>query len=448
MHTLREITAARRGQHGWSGFAMGAEGDHMGRTRTGRVWRFAVVGLAVALTAAACGSGDDDDSASGGSGAETPEVSESRGFDGATITVAGIGSANNFADADIGAQARFKRANDTDELDGIQIEYLEFADDKQDPAVATSETRRLVTQEQVFALVPDLSAVNPGPYLAQQHVPYVGFAFDNTYCTREPDDSIWGFGFNGCLVPADPPVMPDSYRHLYSYVSEKTGEDKPSIVLFSQDNQSGQSSTGFQRTAAEGAGFDVVYAEAVVPLTTSDYSPYVQDWLSADDGEQPDAMYCLLSVQCLGIWSAVKAAGYEGTFQTPLYSDLLVAPLAGTVAVSFYNVEPNDGLTQLQEDLEAFKPGTKVSATNAPAYFAADMFIQALKKVDTNVTPEAVQQALANQTWEIEGFVGPVKYPDSTVASTPSCNALLQSDGSAWKVIEPYDCSETQHPVE
>jgi ABC-type branched-subunit amino acid transport system substrate-binding protein len=425
----------------------------MDKRRIGLVGRLAIVGLAVALTAAACGSSDDDDSASEeesganeSSGTETRAAS--RGFDGTTITVAGMGSATNFADADVGAQARFKRANDTDELDGITIDYLEFADDKQDPAVATSEARRLVTQEQIFAIVPNLSAVNPGPYLAQQHVPYVGFAFDNTYCSTEPDDSIWGFGFNGCLVPAEPPVMPDSYRNLYSYVSEKTGEDEPSIVLFSNDNQSGQNSVRFQSASAEGAGFDVVYAEGVVPLATSDYSPYVQDWLSADDGEQPDAMYCLLSVQCLQIWAAVQAAGYEGTFQTSLYTDLLVEPLAGTVAQSFYNVEPNEGLTQLQEDLEAFEPGTEISATNAPAYFAADMFIQALKEVGTNVTPEAVQEALANQTWEIEGFVGPIEYPDSTVASTPSCNSLLESNGTAWTVVVPFGCSDKQYPVE
>jgi ABC-type branched-subunit amino acid transport system substrate-binding protein len=423
----------------------------MGRGRNRLTGRVALIGLALVMAAAtiACGSSDDDSAGSGGGGGSGSGGSgSSRGFDGEAIKVAGIGSATNFAEADVGAQARFQRFNETNELEGIQIEYTEFVDDRQDPAQATSEIRRLVTQEQVFGLVPNLSAVNPGDYLAQQQVPYVGMAFDNTYCSQEPDDSIWGFGYNGCLVPADPPVMPDSYRNLYAHVSEKTGEDEPSIVLFSQDNQSGQSSTRFQQAAAEGAGFDVVYAEPVVPVATSDYTPFVQDWLSADDGDQPDAMYCLLSVQCLEIWPVVQAAGYEGTFQTSLFSDLLIQPLAGTVASAFYNTEPNDGLTQMQEDLEAFEPGTEVSATNAYAYFAADMFIQALKEVGTDVTPEAVQEALANQTWEIEGFVGPTRYPDSTVAATPSCNALLESDGTAWTVLEPYSCSETQHPVE
>jgi ABC-type branched-subunit amino acid transport system ATPase component len=138
-------------------------------------------------------------------------------------------------------------------------------------------------------------------------------------------------------VPADPPVMPDSYGQLYKYVSD-----------------------------------------------------------------QPDAIYCMLEIQCLQIWPEVQAAGFEGTFQTPLYTDLLVEQLAGTVAVAFYNVEPNHGLTQMQEDLEAFEPGTEVSASNAPAYFAADMFVQALKDVGPNVTPDAVQLAPGKVTALLE----------------------------------------------
>jgi ABC-type branched-subunit amino acid transport system substrate-binding protein len=65
-----------------------------------------------------------------------------------------------------------------------------------------------------------------------------------------------------------------------------------------------------------------------------------------------------------------------------------------------------------------------VSATNAYAYFSADMFIEAIKNVEGDITPESVQQALANQTWEIEGFVGPVEY--LLQASDQSLNQLGQ----------------------
>ena len=55
------------------------------------------------------------------------------GFDGKTIKVSGLVSASNFFDAPIGAEARFKVANDTNELGkGVTIEYGDTADDKFD----------------------------------------------------------------------------------------------------------------------------------------------------------------------------------------------------------------------------------------------------------------------------------------------------------------------------
>jgi ABC-type branched-subunit amino acid transport system substrate-binding protein len=377
-------------------------------------------------------------------------VTSSRGFDGTTIKVAGIGNGRDFGTADVGTKARFKRANDTNELNGIKLSYAEFADEKQDPATALSEVRRLVTQQQIFAIVPDLSAINPGPYLNEQHVPYIGWAFDNTYCSVTPSTSLYGFGYNGCLVPASPPVMPDNYASLFKYVSTKSGKAKPSIVLFSADIQSGKNSARYQATAAEGAGFNVVYAKGSVPLTTSDYSPYVQAWLTADGGKPPDAINCLAQVQCIAAFAAVKAAGYKGVFQEGVGPvDVLLKPFAGAVTVGFYNTEPNAGLTQMQSDFEAVKPGTKLDTPNTAAYFAADMFIQGLKKLGKNITPEALQKALANQTWQIPGLAGPTKYPAASVVSVSSCsNVLEDADGTAWKTVVPFSCSDKTFPID
>ena len=49
-------------------------------------------------------------------------------------------------------------ANDTNEIPGIKLQFAEFADDKADPASALSAARRLTTQDQVFAIVPDLAS--------------------------------------------------------------------------------------------------------------------------------------------------------------------------------------------------------------------------------------------------------------------------------------------------
>src|SRR5271154_5627612 len=89
----------------------------------------------------------------------------SRGFDGKTIKVAGIYNASNFAGAEVGAQAVFKQVNATNYLKGVKIQFVGMQNDQGDPATALTEMRQLVTQDQIFAVVPDLSSVNPQQYL-------------------------------------------------------------------------------------------------------------------------------------------------------------------------------------------------------------------------------------------------------------------------------------------
>src|SRR5579862_7392911 len=56
-------------------------------------------------------------------------VKSSRGFDGTTIKVAGLEQVSQFAGAEIGAEARIKRFNDTNEIPGLKIQFVEVADD-------------------------------------------------------------------------------------------------------------------------------------------------------------------------------------------------------------------------------------------------------------------------------------------------------------------------------
>jgi hypothetical protein len=82
--------------------------------------------LAGLVIVGACGSGGGTSTSSDGSLTKT-------------IKVAGLGHLAQFADAATGAQARFKRFNDTNEMPGVKIKFTEFADDKGDPATVTSE---------------------------------------------------------------------------------------------------------------------------------------------------------------------------------------------------------------------------------------------------------------------------------------------------------------------
>jgi len=64
-----------------------------------------------------------------------------RGFDGKTVIVAGMGT-TTVAGEDVGARARFKVFNDTNEMPGVRIRYVGFNNDNNDPATALGIARK------------------------------------------------------------------------------------------------------------------------------------------------------------------------------------------------------------------------------------------------------------------------------------------------------------------
>ena len=375
-----------------------------------------------------------------------------RGFNGKTITVGGLYPVASFSGADVGTRAYFQQLNKTNYLKGIKIKFVTAVDDQSDPAVALTAARQLVTQYQVFAIVPDLSAVNPVTYLTAQQVPYVGEAFDSTYCSPKPTTKLWGFAYNGCLLPTHASTVPDGYSDLYNYVKAKTGSSRPTVALFSANNASGAQAAKVQTVSFKGAGFNVVYARAAVPPVATDYTPYVQQLMTAANGKQPSTIYCLLAVQCVAVWKDLQNSGFTGTYGTPLGSvPALTASLQGTVSSAFYNIAPNPGLTTMQNAMDAVAPGTQLAGySNVPGYFAASMFALAVHNVQVKkqaITPANVQKALSVIQWSIPRLVGPISYPASTVGPTPFCGTFVAYTGGTIKVVTPYSCSTKSFKV-
>ena len=140
-----------------------------------------------------------------------------------------------------------------------------------------------------------MSQFNPGDYFTQQQVPYFGSAFDNSYCSKTPSTKLWGFGYNGCLVPSDPSYLANTAANPYTYVSKKTGKKQPTAALFSNDTQSGKNSVKFGTKVYNTAGFKVVAGNSQMPVPpVSDYTPYAQAMLTADNGNPPTSS-CAIS---------------------------------------------------------------------------------------------------------------------------------------------------------
>jgi ABC-type branched-subunit amino acid transport system substrate-binding protein len=382
--------------------------------------------------------------------APTNATAQVRGFDGSTITVAGIGIKGQLPLAETGARARIKRFNDDNEVKGIEIEFAEFVNDNQDPATSLSELRRLVTQVGIFALVADISLTNPADYLEQEKVLNFGGGFDDSYCSPKVTTKLWAFGVGGCFTPSDPSFVSDSFKTFYEYTSKQSGKKRPTLMITAPDNTSGKASSQVYAVAAQGAGFKVVSVETKLPPEgASDYTPYAQDVLNADDGKAPDATFCLAGPFCLGLYALVQANDYQGVFSHGLYTDALVEPLAGsTTNFNAENFSSNTaGMKEFKADMDAVEPGSsaKVDIGALFGYGSTDMFIQALKKVaakgKSNITPENVQKVASTMTWEWKGVMGPLEYPKSTVMQFPACYSQMVSNGTAWETVVPYECS-------
>src|SRR5947209_4782140 len=110
------------------------------------LWRTRVgVGIvAAALVATACSS-----SAKKSSNA----TSTVPGVTATEIRVAGIEAKALWAGVELGAQARFDRENAAGGVYGRKIKLVETADDKLDPTTDVQETRRILAQDNIFAVV-------------------------------------------------------------------------------------------------------------------------------------------------------------------------------------------------------------------------------------------------------------------------------------------------------
>ncbi|HEY3669612.1 MAG TPA: ABC transporter substrate-binding protein [Acidimicrobiia bacterium] len=370
------------------------------------------------------------------------------GFDGKTIKVSGLGFATNFADAAVGAQARFEKANDTNELKGVKIDFGEFADDKSDATTSVNEARRLVEQDGVFAIVPMVSSTAPGDYLNLKKVPYFGWGFDKSYCGT--GDQLYGLGFDGCVLPPSPKVVPDfAAGTAFKYATDTLDIKHPTIAGIGTDSASGNTAMQSFIAQATGSGFKVVWAKHSLPAppaVVGDYSPYAQQILASNGGKGPDVVWIASGVSdSLGLPKALTAAGYQGTIITSLYADALLKPLAGTYAVA--PIAPFEqhsaGTDAMVADIKAFKPDAKPSTTMAVGYFSADFFIKAVKKAGLeHLTREAVQNAAAHMTYAIPNAVGPTQFPRGFQALNTYCAAMVKdADGSAWTVAVPYTCT-------
>lgn len=404
--------------------------------RTSKVLVTAVAAAAVALGSL---------SAAGSAGAQ----SSVRGVTDSTIKIGGLGYTAFYEEAGKAAKARFDAANKNGEIPGgRKIDYIGFTDDKSSADTNLSETRRLIDQEQVFGIAPVMSPAfgSAGTYINQQKVPTIGWGISAAFCVA---GNKYVYGFTGCLVP-NPPTYPGNtwgelLNQYFKNQGVSTGAKGKTAAIIADNNDSGKQGVEVIGATAEAVGMKIVYSEAAMPpppATVTDFTPYVQDIMTSNGGKQPDVVFLVVAPSNVyGLGPALTQAGFTGIDTNAVgYAPAFAGLTKGWQAFTQFATPESTSsqMAQINADLKAAGLD-KVGQPGLGGYFSADMFVQILKKVGKNLTPERFQAVAAKFKYEIPNVVGPTYYPAGFKAGTP-CGQFAESDGSAFKVTADFAC--------
>ena len=405
------------------------------------------MGLGVLLATSCASTSNDESSGSGGSDSGSSGSGEVRGVTEDSITIGSLSEAKTYTGIDMGAKARFERANRDGGIHGRQIDFVGLKDDGQEAGRNLDQARELVNSDEVFAVAPVVSQYflpQSSDFLAQSEVPFVGWGFMPGFC-----DNDYGYGFNGCLIGQE-------YVNtaLVDPVIEATGKEASELKVAIQtgDDAAGKSGAAQYAATLEERGAEVVYQESTIATAnqTTDYSPFVQAVLATD----PDLVYASARfADVIGFSGAMRQAGFEG----PIVNFVGYVPglldaqpsVAQALQGSWVNsqIPPSESdspaIEQIHEDLEAIGEDPFISLGAALGYWSADVLVQQLEAAGEDLTPEAFQTAMEDFTYEpMDGGIGPVSFPSDKNAPTP-CSAIVAIEDAKYEVLEPMACYET-----
>ncbi|WP_455360456.1 ABC transporter substrate-binding protein [Streptomyces sp. SYSU K21746] len=406
---------------------------------------------AALLLATACNSASTSNSGNPGN-SPGKNGGSVRGVTANSIKVGGIVSmttAGGYSkkDTDLGARARYLRANEEGGIHGRKIDYLGAEDDGQDPARNMAAARKLVQQDKVFAVAPMSSVTFSGAdFLEQSKVPTFGWGTLPAFCGPKHI-----YGYNGCLVPMPGGTLNQTWPEGIATVLGGSAKGK-SVALIATDNDAGKFGI---RTFTQGfttAGFTVSYAKASVPATAvpNDWSTYTKEIMRSDGGQAPDAVISVMQTpNNIGLFTSLKRAGYRGLLSDPtdydpglLTKDATRQALDGVhVLLQFEPFEStSENMARFKADIRKAAGGKDVPLNMhmMTGYMSADLFVSIAQKAGKDLTVESFQTA-AGSFSDTGTLVGDRSEPKGQRESF-GCGALVQLRNGRYEVSVPFKC--------
>lgn len=376
---------------------------------------FALVAASVTWTAA-----DGAGAARSATTTTRPAVGVTR----TTVTVAGlVGADPASTGADVGAQARFARA---DRRGGVAGRTVTYGGNAPDAATAASTA---------FAVVPAVDEALDAGALAQASVPFVGSAASPAWNANR-----FGFGFVGAQAALQTKVVSPAWGARLRALLGSAQSSNVSLAV--DDSDLGRARAAQAGTSLRAAGFVVATTVSVPapPAPLPDLTPLAGQLATGS----PAVVVLLTSpAATTRIAQLLAGIGFTGTVaaDAAMYQPTDPAIAGGlSVLVPYAPFEQTTAANErLAADVEAFAPGTKLTPGIAAGYWSADLFLQVLAKTGERLTRERFLAVAQHFRYQVPSTIGPSRWPAAHSRGVP-CGALVQSDGTQYLVAEAYAC--------
>ena len=328
-----------------------------------------------------------------------------------------------------GLMAAFDEANKAGGVKGHKIELIS-ADDGYEPAKAITAAKKLIDEDKVFALVgsvgtPTSAAVQP--IASQADVPFIG-AFTGAEFLRNP------------YKPGVINIRASYFQETEAMVEHLTKDlGYTRIAIFYQDDAFGQAGlTGVKQA------LDKRHMQLVAEGTYERNTTAVKGALLSIMKGNPQAVIMIGAYQpCAAFIKLAHQVKLAATFVNISFvgSDALAKELgadgAGVVVTQVVPL-PEDASIDLvkryQAALKASKPDAKPSFVSLEGYMVGRLVIEALDKVQGDITRKAMLDAIANAgTFDLGGIK--LEYSaSSNRGSSQVFLTVLQPDGTFKQV--------------
>jgi|GEM_PF-740545 len=330
------------------------------------------------------------------------------------------------------ADAFFKDLNERGGIQGWKVEYI-IRDDGFDPSQSLAVTRRLVEDDDVFALV--VSNGTPTniaiiPYIRQKGLPVIA-----------PSAGSSKFAAEATMFP----LLPDyslSAASSAKYATEKLGAKK--IALIWQNDEMGRRAKFGLETYLKSIDMAPI-ADVSFDVGQTDLTAQVQRIASAE------ADVVLLYGSNAHLASALRAGdriSYKGTWFAPFFTaDPTTYELAGDLldGVHFSSWllpldEERDNIRSYRETVPKYYPNDKQGPFGLNGWTAASLFTHAFDALLTSgkeVTRENLVEVMNNLTDVQAGAADKITFTAEDHRGTRQ-ETIIKAEGGKFRVVEEF----------